>query len=108
MQRLFGFRTLDPDPDRAQALVEAVGFLRTTVGGAGHPHYLPGGDEWTGDQPRGLDYWVRLHDIYQGEIVDERDRFYLAMLKQLGIERASPSPPTTGSRRSSTRTRRRR
>ena len=48
---------------------------------------------WTGDQPRGLDYWVRLHDIYQREIVDERDRFYLAMLKQLGIEKGKPFEP---------------
>ena len=35
--------------------------------------------------------WVRLHAIYQREIVDERDRFYLAVLRQLGIERASRS-----------------
>ena len=44
----------------------------------------PDGRAWIGDQPRGLDYWVRLHEIYQREIVDERDRFYLAMLRQLG------------------------
>ena len=53
----------------------------------------PDGRPWTGDQPRGLDYWVRLHDIYQREIVDERDRFYLAMLKQLGIEKGKPFAP---------------
>ena len=53
----------------------------------------PDGRAWTGDQPRGLDYWVRLHDIYQSEIVDERDRFYLAMLKQLGIEKGKPFEP---------------
>jgi hypothetical protein len=35
----------------------------------------PDGRPWSGDQPRGLDYWVRLHAIYQTEIVDERDRF---------------------------------
>ena len=47
-----------------------------------------------GDQPRGMDYWVRLHEIYQPEVVDERDRFYMAMLKQLGIERGGRSSPT--------------
>ena len=36
---------------------------------------------------------MRLHDIYQREIVDERDRFYLAMLRQLGIEKGKPFEP---------------
>jgi hypothetical protein len=53
----------------------------------------PDGREWTSDQPRGLAYWERLHDIYQREIVDERDRFYLAMLRQLGIEPGKPFAP---------------
>ena len=41
----------------------------------------------------------RLHGIYQSEIVDERDRFYLGMLKQLGIEKDKsfePDPRTPG------------
>jgi hypothetical protein len=53
----------------------------------------PDGRPWSGDQPRGLDYWVQLHDIYQCEVVDERDRFYLAMLRQLGIEPGRPFEP---------------
>ena len=53
----------------------------------------PDGRAWSGDQPRGLEYWVRLHDIYQREIVDERDRFFLAMLRQLGIEKGRPFEP---------------
>ena len=53
----------------------------------------PDGRAWSGDQPRGMDYWVRLHDIYQREVVDERDRFYMAMLKQLGIEQGRPFEP---------------
>ena len=53
----------------------------------------PDGRAWTGDQPRGLEYWVRLHGIYQSEVVDERDRFFLAMLKQLGIEKGRPFEP---------------
>ena len=36
---------------------------------------------------------MRLHAIYQTEIVDERDRFYLAMLRQLGIEQGTPFAP---------------
>ena len=53
----------------------------------------PDGRPGPGDQPRGLDYWARLHEIYQREVVDERDRFYLAMLKQLGIEKGAPFAP---------------
>jgi hypothetical protein len=51
------------------------------------------GRRWSGGPPRGIDYWTRLHDIYQHEIVDERDRFYLAMLRQLGIEKGRPFTP---------------
>jgi hypothetical protein len=53
----------------------------------------PDGRPWSGEQPRGIEYWERLHEIYQSEVVDERDRFYLAMLKQLGIEKGKPFEP---------------
>jgi hypothetical protein len=91
---MFGFRTLDPDPERSRALVDAVRI--TPYDGREAPAtriVSPQGRAWSGDQPRGLDYWLRLHEIYQHEIVDERDRFYLAMLKQLGIEKDRPFTP---------------
>ena len=92
---MFGFRTLDPDPARSRALVDAVRIYPFAQRHNPPPTRVlsPGGRSWTGDQPRGLEYWVRLHDIYQSEVVDERDRFYLAMLKQLGIERGKPFAP---------------
>ncbi|MDO3635994.1 DUF1254 domain-containing protein [Mycolicibacterium arseniciresistens] len=95
MNVMFGFRTLDPDPDRAQALVEGVKIypLADPVGAAPTRLISPDGRPWSGDQPRGMQYWERLHDIYQREIVDERDRFYLAMLAQLGIEKGKPFAP---------------
>ncbi|WP_067692159.1 DUF1254 domain-containing protein [Nocardia jejuensis] len=90
---MFGFRTLDPDPERSRALVDQV-RVRPLTGEAPPTRLIsPQGRPWSGDQPRGLDYWIRLHDIYQREIVDERDRFYLAMLKQLGIEKGTPFEP---------------
>src|SRR5215207_8750847 len=94
MNVMFGFRTLDPDHERAQSLVDAVRI--TPYDGRQAPRtriVSPAGRAWNGDQPRGLEYWVRLHDIYQREIVDERDRFYLAMLRQLGIEKGRPFAP---------------
>lgn len=94
MNVMFGFRTLDPDHQRSQQLVDGVRI--TPFDGREAPAtriVSPDGRPWTGDQPRGLDYWVRLHEIYQHEIVDERDRFYLAMLGQLGIEKGKPFAP---------------
>lgn len=95
MNVMFGFRTLDPDPDRSRALVEAVRIY--PYADRSHPRptriVSPEGREWTGVQPRGLEYWTRLHEIYQSEIVDERDRFFLAMLRQLGIEKGEPFRP---------------
>lgn len=92
---MFGFRTLDPDPARSKALVEAVRIYPYAQRDNPAPTRIvsPDGRSWTGDQPRGLDYWVRLHDIYRHEVVDERDRFYLAMLKRLGIEQNKPFEP---------------
>jgi len=90
----FGFRTLDRDPRRAQALVDAVRIRSLDGRGQSATRLIsPASRPWSGVQPRGLDYWVRLHDIYQDEIVDERDRFYLAMLRQLGIEKGKEFTP---------------
>jgi hypothetical protein len=95
MNVMFGFRTLDPDPERARALVDAVRIYPYTQREDPPPTRVisPDGRAWSGDQPRGLAYWKRLHGIYQHEIVDERDRFYLAMLRQLGIEPGKPFEP---------------
>ena len=95
MNIMFGFRTLDPDPVRAQALVDAVRIYPYAQRDAPPPTRIvsPQGRPWSGDQPRGVAYWERLHEIYQREIVDERDRFYLAMLRQLGIEQGKPFEP---------------
>src|SRR3954451_22131854 len=95
MNVMFGFRTLDPDPQRARALVDAVRIYpyAQRLVPPPTPVISPDGRVWSGDQPGGLAYWERLHDIYQREIVDERDRFFLAMLRQLGIEKGKPFAP---------------
>lgn len=92
---MFGFRTLDPDPTRARALVDAVRVYPYARREDPPPTRIlsPDGRRWSGDQPRGLAYWERLHAIYQDEVVDERDRFFLAMLRQLGIEKGRPFAP---------------
>ncbi len=98
---MFGFRTLDPDPERSAALVDAVRIYSFGAGDDRPPTRVisPEGRPWSGDQPRGLAYWERLHEIYQSEIVEERDRFYLAMLRQLGIEKGKAFEPDDRLRR---------
>src|SRR4051812_10751666 len=95
MNVMFGFRTLDPDPGRSAALVAGVRIYPYERRDDPPPTRVisPEGRPWSGDQPRGLAYWERLHDIYQREIVDERDRFHLAMLRQLGIAKDAPFAP---------------
>ena len=92
---MFGFRTLDPDPERSHALVEGVRIYPYGKRDSSPATRIvsPDGRPWSGDQPRGLEYWERLHEIYQSEVVDERDRFFLAMLRQLGIEKGKPFEP---------------
>ena len=46
-----------------------------------------------------MDYWQRLSDIISKEPVEERDRFFMAMLKPLGIEKGKPFNPTDRQKR---------
>jgi hypothetical protein len=38
-------------------------------------------------------FWERLHEILNREVVAERDRFFMAMLARLGIEKGKPFNP---------------
>ena len=55
---------------------------------------VPGGDhKWSQTPPRGLEYWERLGAVLSKEEVEERDRFFLAQLRPLGIEHGKPFQP---------------
>lgn len=43
--------------------------------------------------PRGFEYWERLAEIINSEPVEERDRFFHAFLKPLGLEKGQPFKP---------------
>jgi hypothetical protein len=92
---MFGFRTLDPDPAATEALIDAVRIYPWAQRDDPPPTRVisPDGRPWSGDPPKGMAYWERLHEVYQSEVVDERDRFYMAMLRQLGISRGEPFAP---------------
>jgi hypothetical protein len=49
--------------------------------------------EWYAHQPRSMDYWKALHTSINREPVREMDRYYMAMLKKLGIEKGKPFKP---------------
>jgi hypothetical protein len=57
------------------------------------------GKHWSATPPRGLDYWQRLHAIVQREPVQERDRFFMAMLEPLGIVKGKPFQPNERQRK---------
>jgi hypothetical protein len=44
-------------------------------------------------------FWERLHEILNREVVAERDRFFMAMLKRVGIEKGKPFDPTPRQRK---------
>lgn len=62
-------------------------------------YITPDGKDWQAWHPRGLVYWERLADIINREPIQERDRFYMAMLKPLGIEKGKPFKPNTRQRK---------
>ena len=43
--------------------------------------------------PDGIEYWARLSAFINNNPVHERDRFFMAMLKPLGIEKGKPFKP---------------
>ena len=54
----------------------------------------PEGKPWMAAAPKGFEYFERLDQWLEKEPVAERDRFFMAMLKPLGIEKGKPFNPT--------------
>lgn len=51
------------------------------------------GRPWRSNQPRGMAYWERLAEFVNHEPVAESDRFFMAMLVPLGIEKGKVFDP---------------
>jgi hypothetical protein len=91
-----GFRIVDADRDKAIAeMVPQVKTYTWTVEGTGAPMdaRAAGDKKWSQMPPRGMAYWDSLNEVIQRNPIDERDRFVLAQLKFLGIERGKPFKP---------------
>ena len=91
----WGFRSLDKDPAKADALLKALKIYPLSKSASPSATRIVdiAGKQWSQTPRRGLDCWRTLHAIIQREPVHERDRFFLAMLKPLGIEKGKPFEP---------------
>lgn len=91
----WGFRALDKDPAKAKALLEMLEIYPLSKSDNPPKKTIVdiSGIRWSQTPPRGIDYWKSLHAIIQREPVHERDRFFMAMLKPLGIEKGKPFEP---------------
>ena len=90
-----GHRALDPDPAKADAWVKQLRlYPYAQRDNPPATRFLkPEGRKWSQVPPRGLAYWERLADILNREPVAERDRFFMAMIVPLGIEKGKPFQP---------------
>ena len=92
---LVGIRITVTDPKEAAALLGR--FRAYTYAQRADPPtpklVAPKGKKWSGTPQRGMGYWQRLDQVIQREPVDERDRFFHAMLRPLGIEKGKPFKP---------------
>lgn len=97
----FGFRALDPEPEKAKTLIASVKVYPYAQRANPTPTHVvtPNGKKYFAGQPDGLAYWQRLHAIIQDEPVQERDRFFMAWLDNLGIIKGKPFNPTERQRK---------
>ena len=49
--------------------------------------------DYTQSHPRGIAYWEAVNELIQREPVEDRDRFFLAMLHDLGMEKGKSFTP---------------
>jgi hypothetical protein len=92
------FRTLHSDPTEAKAFVDAVQIYPWSERDKNPPPTRllkpkANGELLSQSIPRGMAYWDRLSEALTGEPGEDRDRFFMAMLKPLGIESGKTFEP---------------
>ena len=85
MSVFWGFRALESDPAKVQQLLDALKiYPLSRKHNPGKVRFVDvKGKVWLRTQPRGLAYWQVLADIIDSEPVQERQGFFLAMIKPL-------------------------
>jgi hypothetical protein len=90
-----GLRIIEPDPDKYNTLKEGFRiYAYKDRADAGKSVYKNPPGKYFFGPPRGMAFWERLHEVLNREVVAERDRFLMAMLKRVGIEKGKPFNPT--------------
>ncbi len=92
MNIFFGIRILTPDPEEGERILNAFTSY-PLADPSKKSSFAQVEGAWFQYQPRGLKFWERLHWILQKEPVAERDRFMVASLRFLGIEKGRPFEP---------------
>ena len=91
------YRTLDKEPAKAEKIATSVKAYpykeRDTPRTTRYLRTVPGGKLTLAIQPQGMRYWELLADSINKEPVEDRDRFFLAMLRPLGIKKGKPFQP---------------
>ena len=95
MSLLPGIRLMSNDRNERMAILKKIAIYPYAERKNPKPrgYITPNGKPWLAAHPRGMDYWERLADMINKEPVQERDRFFMAMLKPLGIEKGKPFQP---------------
>jgi hypothetical protein len=90
-----GVRLTDPDPETAKrALAQLKMYPYAQHDNPPNTEIFEAGTKaWSGVPPRGMEYWERLNDVVQGEPIEQRDIFFHAMLRPLGMEKGKPFKP---------------
>ena len=88
-------RIIEPDPAKGKALKAAFNIYpyKDKDKASKGVYKSPPGKYFFGP-PRGMAFWERLHAAINSEVVEERDRFFMAILKRVGIEKGQPFKPT--------------
>jgi len=96
MSLLLGIRLMSPERDVRMDVLEKIAIYPYAERKNPKPrgYITPNGKPWLAAHPRGIEYWERLADVLNREPVAERDRFFMAMLRPLGIEKGKPFKPT--------------
>ena len=94
---MFFYRVLDTDPGTAEKQKKGVRvYPWSQRENPPATRYLTPDPAKLGKvptMPRGMEYWERLAAVIEQEPVQDRDRFFVAMLRPLGIEKGKPFKP---------------
>jgi len=98
-------RNLETDPQRAKKVSNGFQiYPYSKKGNHAKTKIIPAnGRVWASNQPRGMAYWKLLSQAINANPVEERDGFFMAMLKPLGIEKGKPFNPTASQKKYSNR-----